>query len=237
MDIMKKLSAFAVVLAIAMTGLSAFAHGRNPRGDARVRVVHLSPDAPNVDVRVDGNVAIPNLAFGQASDYATLDAGVYDVQVTPAGSATPVVIDLSGPNAVNLLYYKDYTAVAVNTLSSIEPLLLADDNRPALGFFSRVRFVHASPDAPAVDIAVTGGPILWKNVSFKGVGAYIEIPRGQYDLEVRLAGTTTVALRVPAVQFEPGRVYTLFAQGFAGGGSPGLGVLKTEDARFGRGSR
>jgi hypothetical protein len=232
---MKKLVSLVAVLIVAIAGVSAFAHGNSNRdGGARIRVIHLSPDAPDVDVRVDGNVAISKLAFGQNSGYTRLDAGVYDVQVSPAGSLTPVVIDLTGPNAANLQYYKDYTALAVNTLASgIQPLLLVDDNSPVLGFFSRVRFVHASPDAPAVDIAVSNGPILWKNVSFKGVGDYIEIPRGQYDLEVRLAGTTTVALRVPAVQFEAARVYTIFAEGFAGGPSPALSVLKTEDSRWG----
>ena len=40
-----------------------------------VRVAHLSPDAPAVDVRVNGAVAFQNLSFNEVSDYADLPAG------------------------------------------------------------------------------------------------------------------------------------------------------------------
>jgi hypothetical protein len=42
---------------------------------ARIRVVHASPDAPNVDVWVNGAVAVSNLAFNDATDYIALPAG------------------------------------------------------------------------------------------------------------------------------------------------------------------
>jgi hypothetical protein len=132
------------------------------------------------------------------------------------------VIDLSGDNAVNLFYNRSYTAIALNTLANIEPLLLQDDNNPAPMPFARVRFVHASPDAPAVDVKVVDGPFLFRNVSFKGVGDYMQVPAGTYNLEVRVAGTSTVALSLPAVKLDGGTTYTVYAIGFAGGGSPAL---------------
>ena len=33
---------------------------------------------------------------------------------------------------------------------------------------AQARVVHASPDAPAVDVAVAGGPVLFSNVAFSG---------------------------------------------------------------------
>lgn len=82
---------------------------------------------------------------------------------------------------------------------------------------AHVRFLHASPDAPAVDIAVKNGPVLFKNVAFKGVGEYLSVGAGTYDLEVRLAGTKTVALSVPGVRLDNQTVYTIFAMGLAAG--------------------
>ena len=79
----------------------------------------------------------------------------------------------------------DYTIVALNTLANIEPLVLVDNNSMPAAGKAHVRFVHASPDAPAVDIAVTGGPVLFGNVSFKGVGDYLPVDAGTYDLEAR----------------------------------------------------
>ena len=216
--------AVALTIAVAAAGLT-FAKGR----EAEVRVVHASPDAPAVDVKVNGAVAVPNLAFGSISGYASLPAGQYDVQVVPAGLNSPVVIDLTGDNAVNLFYNRDYTVVALNILSKIEPLLLVDNNNPAPRPFARVRFVHASPDAPAVDIAVAGGPVLFGNIPFKGVGDYVEVPKGFYDLEVRLAGTKTVVLPLPAVKLEGGTTYTVFAMGFAAG-NPSLHAVIAVDA-------
>ena len=80
-----------------------------------------------------------------------------------------------------------------------------------------VRVVHASPDAPAVDIAVKGGPVLFPNVAFKGASQFTPVNAGTYDLEVRLAGKTDVALAVPGVALKDGDIVTIFAMGLAGG--------------------
>ena len=90
---------------------------------------------------------------------------------------------------------------------------------------AKVRFVHASPDAPAVDIAVKNGPVLFTNVAFKGVGEYLPVGAGTYDLEVRLAGTSTVVLPLNGIALQAGKIYTVFARGFVGGtGAQDLGA-------------
>ena len=71
--------------------------------------------------------------------------------------------------------------------------------------------MHAAPSAPAVDIAVAGGPILFSDIEFKEVGDYLAVAAGTYDLEARLAGTGTVVLSVPGVTVEEGKVYTVYA--------------------------
>ncbi len=199
------------------------AHAQEP---ANVRVAHLSPDAPAVDVLVDGAVAFPNVMYPSTTAYAELPAGTYNIQVVPAGQTEPVVID------VDLTFAEgtSYTAAAVNTLANIEPLLLVDDNTlsPDRG---RLRFVHASPNAPAVDIAIAnGGPVLYRNVMFKEARPYRQGPAGTYDLEVRLAGTETVVLDVPGVEIIPNRVLTVFAIGLVEG-EPPLSVLASLDAK------
>jgi LPXTG-motif cell wall-anchored protein len=209
-----------VVLALALV-TSAFAAD----GKARVRVVHASPDAPAVDVWVNGAVAFSNAPFKGITGYASLDPASYKVQVTPTGASTPVVIDATLDLAANT----DYTVVAVGKLASIEPLVLIDNNATPEAGKAHVRFVHASPDAPAVDIAVKGGPVLFSNVAFKGTGDYLPVAAGTYDLEVRLAGTTTVALEVPGVKLDDQVVYTIFAMGLAGDGT--LTAVPSVDAQ------
>jgi hypothetical protein len=89
---------------------------------------------------------------------------------------------------------------------------LADDQ-------ARVRVVHASPDAPAVDIAVTKGDVLVADLAFPDASDTLTVPAGTYDLEVRLAGTTDVELPLAGVTLEPGMVYSVYAIGLAGDGS------------------
>ncbi len=103
---------------------------------------------------------------------------------------------------------------------------MVDDIRaPDLGY-AAVRFVHLSPNAPIVDIAVLGGPVLFSDVTFKSATTYIQVPAGTYNLGVKVAGTGTVVLKAPA-SFEAASVYTVFAEGLVGGKDPllALGAL------------
>jgi hypothetical protein len=195
---------------------------------ANLRVVHASPDAPNVDIWVNGEVAISDLAFGEATEYAELEPGDYQIQVTPTGEAADTaVIDAT----VTLEAGSDYTVAAIGLVEAIDALVLTDDNAAPAEGQAHVRIVHASPDAPAVDVAVTGGPILVENLPFGEASSYIPVDAGTYDLEIRPTGTEDVALAIPGWVATAGDVYTVFAIGLVEDGS--LGVLALVDAQYG----
>jgi len=222
---MKRLLSMVSVLVLAL-GLvvPVLADGHGPN----VRAVHASPDAPAVDVWVDGSPAFENAPFKGITPYAMLTPGMHNFQIVPAGATEPVVIEAD----LDLQAETDYTIVAVNTLANIEPLVLVDNNSlPAAGK-AHVRFIHASPDAPAVDIAVTGGPVLFGNIPFKGVGDYLPVDAGTYDLEARVSGTDQVALSLPGIALQEGTVYTVYAVGFAGGAEPALTATISVDAQM-----
>lgn len=178
---------------------------------ALVRVAHLSPDAPAVDILVNGQRAITGLAFGQVTAYVPLPAAPVQVQVVPAGQDGPVVLQAE----LDLRPGAYYTVAATGFLQKIALQVYQD---LLAGFFpradqARIRVVHASPDAPAVDVAVKGGSVLIAGLAFPRASQYLTVPAGTYDLEVRAAGTSTVALALPGVKLEPGRTYTVFAIG------------------------
>ena len=211
------LSALVLTLAIALPAMAA--------NEARVRVVHASPDAPAVDVLVNGAKAFTNAPFKGITAYAPLAAGSYKVQVVPTGATTPVVIDATLALEANT----DYTVVAMGKLANIGPIVLKDNNAAPAAGKAHVRIVHASPDAPAVDIAVKGGPVLFSNLAFKAATAYAPVDAGTYDLEVRAAGTTTVALPLAGIKLEAGKIYTFFAMGLLTG-QPALTVVPLVDS-------
>ncbi|MFZ1517049.1 MAG: DUF4397 domain-containing protein, partial [Saprospiraceae bacterium] len=63
------------------------------------------------------------------------------------------------------------------------------------------------------------------NKAFKEYTAFTPLDAGTYNLDVRVAGTSTVALVLPAITLEAGKIYTVFAKGFLGGtGAQALGA-------------
>lgn len=197
-------SVLTAMLFLFVLSTSAMAFGPDPR----VRVLHASPDAPSVDVWANGDVLFSDVEFGELTDFLEVPRGMYNIQVVPTGMMDPVVIDAD----LNLWRFRDYTVVATGFLDEIEPLVIPDGRLIPRGQAS-VRFVHASPDAPAVDIAVADGPILFEDIEFREIGHYMHVPAGEYDLEVRVAGTDTVALEVPDVMLDKNIAYTVFAIG------------------------
>lgn len=185
-------------------------------GEARLRAVHASPDAPNVDVYVDDAEALTDVSFGTVSDYLPLSTGSHAVRITAAGDADTVVFD----EEVELMA-ADYTAVALGELEEgaenafavqmLEDAAEAPDDETAV-----VRLVHASPDAPAVDVTVeSSGDAVFDGVAF-GETATAEVPAGDYTLQVR--GDTENNDGDVAASFdvtvEGGTAYTAIAAGY-----------------------
>jgi hypothetical protein len=193
---------------------------------AKVMVVHASPNAPNVDVRINNSLALSNVAYPNNSAYTELPAGTTNVKVAPAGTSTNVIdanVTLEGNRA--------YSVFAIDSVAKIKAAVVADDlTAPAAGK-AHVRFFHFASNAPAVDIAVANGAVLFANRSFNDQGSntsaasFTPLNAGSYNLQVRLAGTNTVVLSLPGVVLTEGKIYTVFAKGFLGGaGNQALGA-------------
>jgi hypothetical protein len=180
-------------------------------GSASVRVLHMSPDAPAVDVYVDGQRTLENVTFGAAGDYLPVPTGEHRIQIVPTGQENldDAVIDTT----IDLRRARPYTLAAINTPDNIELLVRSDITRPIPEGQARVRIFHVAPDAGVVDIRAAGTttPVLTDQY-FKSAD-YINLPAGTYAFEALRAGTTEVALTTPELRFEPGWSYTVFVTG------------------------
>jgi hypothetical protein len=192
-----------------------------PAAQAKVLVTHASPDAPGVDLLVDNakqNSAA--LTFPNSTGYLALNAGTRNIKVNVAGTSTTVI------NAdIDFVANKNYSLFAVDSVANLGAVLFEDDlTAPASGK-AHVRFIHLSPNAPAVDVALTGGGAVFPNFEFTEGSTFLPLDAGTYSLEVRLAGTSTVVLPLPGIALEAGKIYTVFAKGFVGGtGTQALGA-------------
>jgi hypothetical protein len=113
----------------------------------------------------------------------------------------------------------DYTVAAVGVLDSIEALVLVDNNAAPAEGQAHIRVIHTSPDAPAVDVAVSGGDVLIADLEFGQASQYVPVPAGSYDLEVRVAGTEDVAIDIPGFVADAGAIFSVFAVGQLADGS------------------
>lgn len=206
---------------------------------AMVRVLHASPDAPAVDVYLDDVKvgALTNVPFGTISGYLDIPAGGHNVKVYATGTTTGAVIDAD----VTVASGSRYTIAATNAVASITAQVIEDEPAPDCAG-AQVRVIHFSADAPAVDVATAGAApaaAVVKALAYPNATGYLSLPAGSYDLEVRLAGTTTVALPLPAVAVEACTSYSVFAVGSAANpavGGKALQVVVAVDATAEAGS-
>jgi hypothetical protein len=195
----------------------------DPTFYSSLSVTHASPDAPAVDILIDNSkVTTAPFSYTNTTGYLkNLISGKRNIKVNVAGTTTNVI------NAdITFEGNKSYSLFAIDSVSKLSTLSTVDDlTTPAAGK-AHVRFIHLSPDAPAVDIAVVGGgPVVFPNSSFKQASAFTPLAAGTYNLEVRVAGTSTVALTLPPITVADGKIYTVFAKGFlTGTGTQALGA-------------
>ncbi len=217
-----KRSFLALTLTLAL--VATLAGSRVGTGQAMLRVVQAAPAAPPLDIEAASGTLFRSVAFKGVTHYAPLGAGPATLRLIAGGSRSPLAslgVELA-PDAA-------YTAVAVGGPCVFEALVLVDDNAAPPPGQARVRFVHASPDAPPLDLVLGGSQALFQGIPFRGVGGYAAVDPGTHTLELRQAGAGRAPLAIADVTLDAGAVYTLYAVGPAGG-QPGLQAVITIDA-------
>lgn len=185
---------------------------------ALVRVVHASPDAPNVDVLVDNETALEDVPFGTISDFIELPAGEHQITITAAGDPGTVVFDETATFDAGV----GHTLIALGEVTEGQPVpldvgFLVGDAMAPDSADAMVRLAHLSPDAPAVDVTVAEtGDVLFDNVSFGTVTPYATVPAGDYTLEVRAeaADDNGTVVSTFDVTLEGGTANTALAVGY-----------------------
>ena len=217
---MKKLSVLSIVVAaLAMTACDSDSNNGfaqppppppPPVDTFKLQVLHASPDAPAVNVLVDGVETISNADYKAGSPALDLEVGSYDIQVdgiTPGGPVT-VVPSTNLPFAVDTLY----TVVAVGDVASLAPLIVEQPADAVDAGNAQVTILHAAPDAPPVNVYATlpgadltmstaiGEDTMTEDIAFMDSLAPTQVPAGEYQVRVTLADDPT------ALVFDAGNI-------------------------------
>lgn len=220
---------------------------------AKVQVIHNSADAAaaSVDIwlinKTEGTSSkiIENFAFRTATRFVDLPSGD-NLSIGVAGPTSTTVNDTLLSQSLGVLPSGSRFVAVANGVVAVNNF----ENNPggkAIGFRLTlmngkeaastsnkvdVAIVHGSTDAPAVDIAVTGGAILVSNVQFGETTAnYLAADPNNIRLEVRPTGNSSVvaAYAAPLSAFKDSAIVA-FASGFL---SPNVPAGKDAGAAFG----
>ncbi|WP_372957655.1 DUF4397 domain-containing protein [Marinobacter sp.] len=223
---------------------------------SEVRIIHASPDAPPVNILVNGDAAVEGADYKQAA-VLTPEVGSYEIAVegiVPGGNAAVI-----GPADFTFEENVRYNVVAVNTVANIDTVIFQDEPGFSSSDEVRVRIGHLAPSAPNVDIYVTAAgegddlsvidPLL-SDVAFETVAEPLEVPAGDYRIQITAAGASTAVfdsgdVNLPAgADLFVGAVQNTGANASVDGTSPvslivvdGADVAEIHDADQGAGVR
>ncbi len=250
----------ALSLGLGMSLVAGCAtHIEQDSGDsARIRVAHLSPDAPAVDFCLasagTGEFAGPVLAsagglaglsYSKVTKYLDVAPDQYDVRLVAPGSKD-CSTSLGGlPDVTNLpaLTVGATATIAATGLLShgegqpFELKAYLDDADVAAGQ-AKLRFIHASPGTPNVDVGLGGGVAftpVFTDIPYGGSRAHdngyfvTTVDGREFEISARVTGTTADVIAVKPVGLPAGAIATAFAIGEIGNAQAPLRVLICND--------
>ena len=178
--------------AVALAVVAAVAFAANPAaaaGSGYVRLAHLSPDTPAVDVYLRSQSGaikekvFPGVGYGALSDYLRLPAGVYAVAMRKAGAAAGSAPVLT--TQVTVDNGAAYTVAGVGRYADLGLRVLRDDLNLPTGGDAKVRIVQASVRAPVLDVDVDNGTTIGSGVAFATTTDYRQVDPGTWTLKVQ----------------------------------------------------
>ncbi len=242
----------AILIGCSKTSTPTAGNPHNPT----MFIVNASPNSKPLGLYVNSGTIFDSLYYTKTYGYFQLGQGNFSMQFfrtdTVKTFLQDTIIDANNDttykNTDSVLYQINnivtldtanitvkadsaYSLFLIDSASKLRHVFITDNLSDSGSASPKIRFFNFSPNAPAVDLAISGGQVLFSNRSFNDVSTnqalaiFSATSSGTYNLEVRLTGTSTVIGSITGLTFKAGKHYTLYAKGFYGGtGSQALGV-------------
>jgi hypothetical protein len=204
-----------VGFALALVGCNGDDNGIIDDDDGAIRFIHAVPGAPAIDVyRVgDDDPIVENLIYGLSSEFQTFDTGLYEFEIREAGTS-PTADPLLRTEPIDIFDEDRFSAVIAGDAEGLRTILVAQDfDRDDDAF---VNIVHASPDAPAVDLDVgDDGTIDIENLEqFTALPQAVQVPDQEFQVAVFAEGERVTSFTLPNI--DDGDEFLVVAVGFVG---------------------
>jgi hypothetical protein len=216
------LAASALLLGVPA---AAAAHASSATtGTGWIRLAHLSPNTPAVDVYLysfgnsNAQIVLHHVAYGTVSPYEAVTAGDYSVAMRAAGASATSQPVLS--TSVTIKADHAYTVAGMGPESGLRLQVMDDDLTTPPGK-ALVRVIAASLKQQTVKVTANGED-MWPKVSFASVTSYQAVSPGTWTL----AATGSDGKATDSVALAAGTFHTLVVLD----GSSGREMISREDA-------
>jgi hypothetical protein len=181
-----------------------------PREPAHVRFVHASAPTPAVDISIGSERIVENLQVGgftpQRIDIAPGEHE-FDVRAirVPGQPMLSAKVDLAEGAKVTLVLLGDPNSSVPG--QRLDLLVVPDPERAVVPERrSLVRFVHAIPGGPVVDLADANSRTYVRDLGYRQVSGFVSAPAQTDPTRLVAAGRTLLESGVP---YAAGRLFTV----------------------------
>jgi Domain of unknown function (DUF4397) len=215
------LAASALLIGIPAAAASA---SSATTGTGWIRLAHLSPNTPPVDVYLysfgnsNAQIVLHHVAYGTVSPYELVTAGDYSVAMRAAGASPSSQPVLS--TSVTVKAGQAYTVAGMGPESGLRLEVLNDQLTTPSGK-SEVRVIQASLKEQTVKFTC-GGQAIVPKATFASVSPYTAIPANTWTMQAIGSGATATA----RFDMAEGTVHTMVVLD----GTNGLEIVNLLDA-------
>ena len=211
-------------LLLGIPAAAASASSSAAAGTGWIRLAHLSPNTPPVDVYLysfgnsDAKIVLHHVAYGEVSPYEEVKAGDYSVAMRAAGASASSQPVLS--TSVTVKAGHAYTVAGMGPKSGLRLQVLNDELTTPPGK-SSVRVIQASLKEQTVKFTC-GGQAIVPKATFASVSSYQAIPANTWTMQAIGSGSTATE----RFNMGAGTVHTMVVLD----GASGLEIVNLEDA-------
>lgn len=189
----------------------------------QLRIVMASPDAPRVDILIDGTQVATALGYMNLMPYIPLRLGARRVEAVTVSNSKPVF-----QQNVSVQSGANQTLFLTGPVSAIESLQLTDGNTTSTVVATgdgEVRVVNASTTASAADVyiltagsSIVGAKAVASKLPLNQATGYQPEAIGDYEVLLTAPGTTSVLLNTGSLALTQGQFQTVVALDDPNGG-------------------
>lgn len=173
-----------------------------------IRFLHAVSGAPAVDIYINGNMVSNNLKLGELTDYILNYQGDHNISIYATGDNKKPLLN----KTITINKNASYTAAIAGNINNYD-LYLTKDNKEEVPPFREavVTYTNYTPIDETLDLYISDGTMLYKNVGFSDYMPNILIFPTDERFDLKYSGTDELVTSTPTIELQRNTYYSLFS--------------------------